>query len=212
MFEVIEETEWGDIVRDEIVFALQKLGSAVVEPALAAFEPNASEDLSGAMAAVLSKAGARNERIFAAFVEHFEGDPEMGAAYLADYGDPRAVPHLSAELDRQNVPSTSDNLFADQTLIELAAAIEGLGGTLTPGQQIKLRAVDARRDLLLGRSRKRPEASQAAVSAPKLGRNAPCWCGSHKKYKKCHLDEDERNAGARVAWPSSAEDSTTISR
>jgi len=26
---------------------------------------------------------------------------------------------------------------------------------------------------------------------PKLGRNEPCWCGSGKKYKKCHLDSDE---------------------
>jgi hypothetical protein len=28
--------------------------------------------------------------------------------------------------------------------------------------------------------------------APKPGRNDPCWCGSGKKYKKCHLDRDER--------------------
>jgi hypothetical protein len=27
-------------------------------------------------------------------------------------------------------------------------------------------------------------------AAPKLGRNEPCWCGSGKKYKKCHLDSD----------------------
>src|SRR2546427_9013723 len=26
---------------------------------------------------------------------------------------------------------------------------------------------------------------------PKLGRNAPCWCGSGKKYKKCHLPLEE---------------------
>jgi hypothetical protein len=26
--------------------------------------------------------------------------------------------------------------------------------------------------------------------APKLGRNDPCWCGSGKKYKKCHLEAD----------------------
>jgi preprotein translocase subunit SecA len=26
----------------------------------------------------------------------------------------------------------------------------------------------------------------AAVSHPKIGRNDPCWCGSGKKYKKCH--------------------------
>jgi hypothetical protein len=26
---------------------------------------------------------------------------------------------------------------------------------------------------------------------PRPGRNDPCWCGSGKKYKKCHLSEDE---------------------
>ena len=26
---------------------------------------------------------------------------------------------------------------------------------------------------------------------PKIGRNDPCWCGSGKKFKKCHLGEDE---------------------
>ena len=25
---------------------------------------------------------------------------------------------------------------------------------------------------------------------PKLGRNDPCWCGSGKKYKKCHMESD----------------------
>lgn len=27
-------------------------------------------------------------------------------------------------------------------------------------------------------------------STPKLGRNEPCWCGSGKKYKTCHLESD----------------------
>ena len=27
---------------------------------------------------------------------------------------------------------------------------------------------------------------------PELGRNDPCWCGSGKKYKKCHADFDEK--------------------
>ena len=32
-----------------------------------------------------------------------------------------------------------------------------------------------------------------ALSAPQIKpqRNEPCWCGSGKKYKKCHLKEDE---------------------
>jgi len=29
-------------------------------------------------------------------------------------------------------------------------------------------------------------AGQPARSGPKLGRNDPCWCGSGKKYKRCH--------------------------
>ncbi len=36
------------------------------------------------------------------------------------------------------------------------------------------------------------------------GRNDPCWCGSGKKYKKCHLDADEikhRQAGTRATGP-----------
>lgn len=29
-----------------------------------------------------------------------------------------------------------------------------------------------------------------ATSIPKPGRNEPCWCGSGKKYKVCHLSTD----------------------
>jgi uncharacterized protein YecA (UPF0149 family) len=37
-------------------------------------------------------------------------------------------------------------------------------------------------------------------SAPgeKPGRNGQCWCGSGKKYKKCHLPEDDRKAAAKA--------------
>jgi len=39
--------------------------------------------------------------------------------------------------------------------------------------------------------------STAAASAPERGRklpgrNDPCWCGSGKKYKYCHMEEDQR--------------------
>jgi hypothetical protein len=33
-----------------------------------------------------------------------------------------------------------------------------------------------------------------ATPRPKQARNAPCWCGSGKKYKKCHLDEDLKSS------------------
>ncbi len=46
----------------------------------------------------------------------------------------------------------------------------------------------------------RPEAPREAP----LGRNDECWCGSGKKYKRCHWKEDESNRfeaahSARVA-------------
>ncbi|MCC6623175.1 MAG: SEC-C domain-containing protein [Deltaproteobacteria bacterium] len=41
-----------------------------------------------------------------------------------------------------------------------------------------------------------PPTSATVRAAPKPGRNEACWCGSGKKYKKCHLDEDEAKARA----------------
>jgi methionyl aminopeptidase len=29
------------------------------------------------------------------------------------------------------------------------------------------------------------------------GRNTPCWCGSGRKYKKCHLEVDLKAAAER---------------
>lgn len=39
-----------------------------------------------------------------------------------------------------------------------------------------------------------PPPARTVVNPSKPGRNDPCWCGSGKKYKKCHLDEDERKS------------------
>ena len=30
------------------------------------------------------------------------------------------------------------------------------------------------------------------IMSLKIGRNDPCWCGSGKKYKKCHEAFDEK--------------------
>jgi preprotein translocase subunit SecA len=42
---------------------------------------------------------------------------------------------------------------------------------------------------------KKPEPARKPVNAPvgqKIGRNDPCWCGSGKKYKNCHMQKDAR--------------------
>ena len=42
-----------------------------------------------------------------------------------------------------------------------------------------------------------PQAARAAGQRP--GRNDPCWCGSGKKYKHCHLRQDMQGEGAPPA-------------
>jgi preprotein translocase subunit SecA len=37
-----------------------------------------------------------------------------------------------------------------------------------------------------------PVQRRPAAPTKKLGRNDPCWCGSGKKYKRCHLRADQR--------------------
>jgi SEC-C motif-containing protein len=41
----------------------------------------------------------------------------------------------------------------------------------------------------------------AASAGPEPGRNDPCWCGSGRKYKQCHLGRPARaELAARAAW------------
>ena len=64
--------------------------------------------------------------------------------HLASYGDTSALPLLHAAFDRH--PIVRGEVFANQALIELKAAIENLGGELTPAQKDKVeRGISARR-------------------------------------------------------------------
>ena len=38
-----------------------------------------------------------------------------------------------------------------------------------------------------------PEVTKPVVRQRTIGRNDPCWCGSGKKYKNCHLQQDQQN-------------------
>ena len=35
-------------------------------------------------------------------------------------------------------------------------------------------------------------------TGPQIGRNDPCWCGSGKKYKACHMKSDRAKAGGKA--------------
>jgi hypothetical protein len=52
------------------------------------------------------------------------------------------------------------------------------------------------------RTNREPEQSQTVrKSGPQLGRNDPCWCGSGKKYKHCHMASDQAQGAAPQKVP-----------
>ena len=79
--------------------------------------------------------------------------------------------------------------------LELVAIYEELGGELSPAQVEKRDAAVA---FAMANGLALPGVEEAAAEKPagppngkKPGRNEDCWCGSGKKYKKCHADADE---------------------
>jgi preprotein translocase subunit SecA len=46
-------------------------------------------------------------------------------------------------------------------------------------------------------NRDAPVAQTVRKSGPDVGRNDPCWCGSGKKYKNCHMNSDRAKAGGQ---------------
>jgi preprotein translocase subunit SecA len=46
-------------------------------------------------------------------------------------------------------------------------------------------------------NRDAPAAQTVRKSGPDVGRNDPCWCGSGKKYKNCHMNSDRAKADGK---------------
>jgi HEAT repeat protein len=187
-------TEPGEVLYDTLLYALKELGPAVAPAALEALASARTADERFGLLCVLSRCGVRDERIYAALLEQLQEDSVAAAMNLALYGDSRAIEPLTRALAAHEVDEEAEDLFANQTIIELQLAIEKLGGTLDAAQLEK--AARARR------SRHRLSSLFQAVldtlppppvrRAPRPGRNEPCWCGSGVKYKKCHLGMDSR--------------------
>ncbi len=45
------------------------------------------------------------------------------------------------------------------------------------------------------------ESPSPPIVAQKMGRNELCWCGSGKKYKRCHLESDTAYFAKNKAAP-----------
>jgi NADPH-dependent ferric siderophore reductase len=182
MVRVLCELGVNALLHGALIHALVQVGPAVAPPVLAALDSEEALEEVGLLE-VLAQCGAKSEVIFTRLCGHFLDDPDLGAGLLAYYGDSRALPLLHEVLNAYT-PEGEEGPFAGQLVIEIEDAIRALGGTLSPDQARKLDTVVSWRKAMFGspapiRREARPE------------RNAPCWCGSGKKYKKCHLAEDE---------------------
>jgi len=190
----------------EAVKALVAIGPAAIDRCIEAYAATNDENVRDSVLDVLGKSPKPDERIYEVFLDTLERSPELGAIFLGKYGDPRALPALSKALDDVAIPD-DDSLQTYFVLMELQCAIEDLGGQLTETQLAKVGGPDP------PRLRIAPHVYQEAYSfelqprtpsqptplvrpgvltrsTRKMGRNERCWCGSGKKYKKCHLDLD----------------------
>lgn len=124
----------------ELVHQLKSFGPPVLEPALAEWAKAGTPDAREGIENVLAAIGVRDERILSALLARLDVQPVLGAMLLAEYGDRAALPRLSAALDACAV-DPSGGLLANGELIELEAAITGLGGTLSESQAQKVGTV-----------------------------------------------------------------------
>jgi hypothetical protein len=128
LLRVLIETECIDTLHERIVERLPELGVAVLEPALALLREDKDDETLFSLCEVLCKLRFRDDRIFAALIEAFNESAFVGASYLDDYGEPRAVPFI----DRA-IQAFEPGRGPESTSVELAALVatrERLGGPL----------------------------------------------------------------------------------
>ncbi len=99
----------------------------------------------------------------------------------------RAETLLKQALDR---PQLDDRQSVLERLIDLYTEWDRLKEI--PPIQVELSKLLEKEKKDLQMKKKILEKSLRQRSPQKLGRNDPCWCGSGKKYKKCHLKSDKR--------------------
>jgi hypothetical protein len=190
MLRVLAETDALDALHSAIVCSLPDIGEPAVEPALLAFNASERGDLRASLAAVLARTGVRDARILGVLLAQLEVEPEGAAGDLAEYGDEAALPALRSAFDRYELVD-SESPLANHTLVELRAAIEDLGGILSPSQREKYERGMEAGDRWRRAMHAALEARTSRARQVRPGRNEPCWCGGGKKYKRCHLTSDD---------------------
>ncbi len=147
----------------------------------------------------------------------FDPEPAWAVAALEDaFGLPRFPLPMRVRKGTGTMPNAEDlhtltavlaavtALAEDDDLEPSVATVEARGVALTA----RVRMVDPAEELDddLAEPMPVPVPLAPAQRSERTPRNAPCPCGSGRKYKKCHLAEDEaRERAARAAGPAGEE-------
>lgn len=181
---------------DGAAAGLAAMGTIALEPVLEALGRAGSQPERERLLNVLAGAGVRDERIAAALVEGLERSPRTTASIAARYGDPQVIDRLEA-LFHATTPTDQDTAeqvielgvaivaagrFGDAHLDKMNAAYEALGQALKA-----LRGGDDHEHVEEGEDDGDDDGDDLAdADGPEPGRNEPCWCGSGRKFKRCH--------------------------
>jgi hypothetical protein len=191
----LEHDDLFDRLAPQAAAALRTLGPAALEGCLAAYATTPNEAFRDRLAGVMSRCGVHDERIYARLIDTLQRTPELGANYLAEYGEARALDVLAHTFDTLPLRDEETPL-ANHVFIELRAAIEDLGGHLTAAQHQKFESADAARRRWVAQMSwdVNPAAAPAwhtpRRAASSAGPRPPTPSRAHKlgrKYKKCHL-------------------------
>lgn len=145
MLDVLCKCRYYDVLYSDLIIALKSFGAPVLEIALASYVGNKKEDTRGAIAEILAGIGVKDDRILLLLLEQLKAGDPAAFSHLAEYGDSSVLPTLSSLLDNLTIKENSE-------VIELAVAIEVLGGTLSPSQAKLLHRAKAARRKFPGRS------------------------------------------------------------
>lgn len=113
------------------------------------------------------------------------------AGDLVNLADPDSRPMIEAALAEDKI----DTNHFDQDYVD---EVYQIGGRSSPPPSPEPWLEQYREDWQKHQAEARLKALEAEnltetiVVGRRLGRNDPCWCGSGKKYKKCHLAADEK--------------------
>ncbi len=117
----------------------------------------------------------------------FIGPKDVEAMYREG---PQAPPKPSSWLEsyRQILEESKES----ERRMEQARQREQEQDRLRKSQKIAPFEPPARREPLYDAPEPPPQPVETIrKTGPRLGRNDPCWCGSGKKYKNCHLRQDQ---------------------